>query len=280
MLDHTDLPFLRHRTGRLTALAGVMLVLSLFPGPAAHAGDGGLLDDVTDVAGAVTEPVVDPALEAVQTVVPPVEEAVEPVVEEVVEPAVSQAEDAVEKATADDRGAPPEGEAPAQVEEDGPGDGPRGEPAAHAAEPVTASQPAPASVATAPTAPGGGHTTGEAGRGDEPGNAGADRSRGGQRPSAASCDGISDLPPRGAATTAVQAGLDLRYAGVTEASPGDARVDDRSEGSRAFVLPGDGGPAPALVAPDPVRALWLTGLVALVMMLTAGLTVVLVRELE
>jgi hypothetical protein len=280
MLDHTDLPFLRHRTGRLTALAGVMLVLSLFPGPAAHAGDGGLLDDVTDVAGAVTEPVVDPALEAVETVVPPVEEAVEPVVEEVVEPTVSQVEDAVEKATGDDRGAPPEGEAPAQVEEEGPGDGPRGEPAAQAAEPVTASQPAPASVATAPTAPGSGHTTGDAGRGDESGNTAADRSRGGQRPSAASCDGISDLPPRGAAAPAVQAGRDLREAGVTEASRGDARLDDRSEGSRAFVLPGDGGPAPALVAPDPVRALWLTGLVALVMMLTAGLTVVLVRELE
>lgn len=281
MPDHTDLLRLRHRTGRSTVLAGVVLVMSLSPGPAAHAGDGGLLDDVTEVVGAVTEPVVDPALDTVQTVVPPVEQVVEPVVENVVQPTVSEVEHAVDKATGDDRGAPPEGEAaPAKVEDDGPGNGPHGEPVAEAAEPVatTVTQPAAPTPTTAPTGPGSGHSTSHAGRGDEPRTAAADRSRGEQRPSAA-CDGVSGLPPRGAAAPLVQ-DRDPRDVEVAGSSRRDTRLDDSSEGGRTFVLPGHGGPAPALVAPDAFRALWLAGLVGLVMMLTAGLTVVLVRELE
>lgn len=280
MPDQTDLLFLRHRAGRWTVLAGVILAMSLSPGPAAHAGDGGLLDDVTDVAGAVTEPVVDPALEEVQTVVPPVEQAVEPAVEHVVQPTVSRVEHAGEEATGDDPGAPPKGEAPAQVEDDGPGDGPDGEPDAQAGEPVTASQPAAVTLTTTPAGQGSSHGTGEAGRGDEPGTAAAGRPRGGQRPSAASCDGISDLPPRGAAAPVAQHGRDVREAEVAGPGRGDAPPDDRSDGVRAFVLPGEGAPAPALVAPDAVRALWLAGLVALVLILAAGLTVVLARELE
>jgi hypothetical protein len=278
MPDHTEMLLLRHRPGRWTVLAGVVLVMSLSPGPAAHAGDGGLLDDVTEVAGTVTDPVVEPVVEAVQTVVPPVEQAVEPVVEDVVQPTVSEVEHAVDEATGDDRGAPPEGEAPARVEDDGPGDGPHGEPVAEAAEPVTASQPAAATLTTAPTGPGSGHSTSGARRGDEPRSAAADRSRERQRPSAA-CDGVSGLPPRGAAAPVVQ-DRDARDAEVAGSSRRDTRLDDRSAGGRTFVLPGHGGPAPALVAPDAARALWLAGLVALVMMLTAGLTVVLVRELE
>jgi hypothetical protein len=276
MPDHTDLLFLRHRTGRWTVLAGLVLVMSLSPGPAAHAGDGGLLDDLTEVAGTVTDPVVDPALEAVHTVVPPVEQAVEPVVEDVVQPTVSQVEHAVEEATGGDRGAPPEGEAPARVEDDGPGDGPAGDPVAQAAEPVTAVQPAAAT--TTPSNGGSGHSASEARRGDEPRTAAADRSREGQRPSAA-CDGVSGLPPRGAAAPVVQ-DRGARDAEVAGSSRRDTRLDDSSEGGRTFVLPGHDGPAPALAAPDAARALWLAGLVALVMMLTAGLTVVLVRELE
>jgi hypothetical protein len=258
MHDHTDLLLLRRRAGRWTVLAGAVLAMSLSsPGPAAHAGDGGLLDDVTGAAGAVTEPVVDPALEVVQAVVPPVEQVVEPVVEDVVEPTVSQVESAVEETTGGDQGARPDGGARAQAEDDGPGDRPDGEPVAQAAEPVTSSQPAPTTPATVA----------------------AGRPRGGPRAVAASCDGIDGLPPRGAAAPVVR-DRDVRDAEVAGASRGDGRIDDRSDRARAFVLPGPGGPAPALVAPDPVHALWLTGLVALVMMLTAGLTVVLVRELE
>jgi hypothetical protein len=278
MPDHTEMLLLRHRTGRWTVLAGAVLVMSLSPSPAVHAGDGGLLDDVTEVAGTVTDPVVEPVVEAVQTVVPPVEQAVEPVVEDVVQPTVSEVEHAVDAAAGDDRGAPSEGEAPARVEDDGPGDGPRGEPVAEAAEPVTASQPAAATLTTAPTGPGSGHPTSGARRGDEPRTAAADRSRERPRPSAA-CDGVSGLPPRGAAAPVVQ-DRDARDVEVAGSSRRDTRLDDRSEGGRTFVLPGHGGPAPALVAPDAARALWLAGLVALVMMLTAGLTVVLVRELE
>jgi hypothetical protein len=224
----------------------------------------------------VTDPVVEPVVEAVQTVVPPVEQAVEPVVEDVVQPTVSEVEHAVDKAAGDDRGAPPEGEAPARVEDDGPGDGPAGEPVAQAAEPVTAVQPAAAT--TTPSNGGSGHSASEARRGDEPRTAAADRSREGQRPSAA-CDGVSGLPPRGAAAPVVQ-DRGARDAEVAGSSRRDTRLDDSSEGGRTFVLPGHDGPAPALAAPDAVRALWLAGLVALVMMLTAGLTVVLVRELE
>lgn len=280
MLDHTDLLLLRRRTGRWTVLAGAVLAMSLSsPGPAAHAGDGGLLDDVTGTAATVTEPVVDPALEAVQTVVAPVEQAVEPVVEDVVEPTVSQVEGAVEETTGDDRGARPDGGARAQAEDDDPGERPDGEPAGQAAEPGTSSQPVAATPATTPADQAGSDAAGQAGRGDGPGTAAADRPRGGQRPVAASCDGVDALPPRGAAAPVVR-DRDVRDAEVAGSSRDDGRLGDRSDGARAFVLPGPGGPAPALVAPDPLRALWLTGLVALVMMLTAGLTVVLVRELE
>lgn len=280
MYDHTDLLLLRRRAGRWTVLAGAVLVMSLSsPGPAAHAGDGGLLDDVTGAAGTVTEPVVDPALEAVQTVVPPVEQVVEPVVEDVVEPTVSQVESAVEETTGGDQGAPPDGGARAQAEDDGPVDRPDGEPVAQAAEPVTSTQPAATTPATTPAGQGSSHATGQAGPGDGPATVAAGRPRGGPRAVAASCDGIDGLPPRGAAAPVVR-DRDVRDAEVAGASRGDGRIDDRSDRARAFVLPGPGGPAPALVAPDPVHALWLTGLVALVMMLTAGLTVVLVRELE
>ncbi|TGN64986.1 hypothetical protein EXE59_14200 [Nocardioides eburneiflavus] len=279
MPDHTDLLLLRRRAGRWTALAGAVLAMSLSsPGPAAHAGDGELLDDVTGAAGTVTEPVVDPVLEAIETVVPPVEQAVEPVVEDVVEPTVTQVEDAVQETTGGDRGAPSEGAARSQAEHD-PGDRPDSEPVAQAAEPVTSSQPAPATPATTPTGQGSSHATGQEGPGDGPGAGATDRPRGGRRAVAASCDGVDGLPPRGAAAPVVR-DRDVRDAEVAGSSRGDGRPDDRSDGARAFVLPGPGGPAPALVEPDPVRTLWLTGLVALVMMLTAGLTVVLVRELE
>jgi hypothetical protein len=255
-----------------------MLVMSLFPGPAAHAGDGGLLDDATDVVGAVTNPSWTRALETVQTVVAPVEQAVQPAVEHAVEPTVSEVENAVDRATGDDGGAPPAGEAPAQREDDGPNGGRKGGPDVQAAEPVTASQPAAAT--TTPSGEGSGHGTGESGPGDAPGNAAADRSRAGQRASAASCDAISGLPLRGAAAPVVQLRRDVRDAEVAGPGGGVEQPDDRSDDVRAFVLPKEGGPAPALVDPDAVRALWLTGLVVLVLMLAAGLTVVLVRELE
>lgn len=282
MPDHTDLLRPRHRGMGWTVLAGVILAMSLSPGPAAHAGDSGLLDDVTevtDVAGAVTAPVVDPALETAQTAVPPVEQAVEPAVEHVVEPTVSGGQHSVEKATGGDGGPVPETEALPQGDDDGPGDGPDGEADATAAEPVTASQP-PDAAQIVPPGQGSGDDTGEPGRGDAQGDAAADRARGRQRPSAPSCDGVSGLPPRGTATSVVQLRRDVRSGDVGETGWKDTRPDDRSDGFREFTLPGRGGPTAPLALPDGGRALWLTGLVALVTMLAMCLTVVLVRELE
>lgn len=265
MSHHTDLLRPRHRGMGWTVLTGVILATSLFPGPAAHAGDGGLLDDVTevtDVAGAGTAPVVDPALEAAQTAVPPVEQAVEPVAEQVVEPTVSKGQHAVEEAAG----------------VDGPDEGPDGEPAT-AAEPVTASQP-PDATQIVPVGQGSGDDTGEPARGDAQGNAAADRARGRQRPSAPPCDGVSGRPPRGTATSVVQLRRDVRSGDVDEAGWRDTRPDDRSDGFREFTLPGRGGPTAPLALPDGGRALWLTGLVGLVIMLAVCLTVVLVCELE
>lgn len=281
MPHHTGLLRPRHRGMGWTVLTGVILATSLFPGPAAHAGDGGLLDDVTevtDVAGAVTAPVVDPALEAAQTAVPPVEQAVEPVAEQVVEPTVSKGQHAVEEAAGGDGGPVPESKALPQGGVDGPDEGPDGEPAT-AAEPVTASQP-PDATQIVPVGQGSGDDTGEPARGDAQGNAAADRARGRQRPSAPPCDGVSGLPPRGTATSVVQLRRDVRSGDVDEAGWRDTRPDDRSDGFREFTLPGRGGPTAPLALPDGGRALWLTGLVGLVIMLAVCLTVVLVCELE
>lgn len=280
MRDHTNLSSLRHRAGRWAVLAGATLAISLFPGAAAHAGDGGLLDDVTDVAGAVTEPVVDPALETVETVVEPVEQAVEPVVEDVVEPTVSEVEQAADEVTDDEGVTPPERPDPATRDDDGPTGRPDSGPGEQAAGPVTAAQPAAATPTSAPADDGSGDAAGAADRGDGSGSAAADGPRGGKRPSAAPCDGVDDLPARGAAAPVVDRGGRTSDAEVAGASRSDARSGDDPGRGRALDLPEEGGPVPALVAPDPSRALWLTGLVALVLTLTAGLTVVLVRELE
>ena len=279
---------------RLAVLAGTTLTMSLSLAPASQAMDGGLLDDVTDVAGDVTEPVVDPALEAVETVVPPVEHAVEAVTEHVVEPTASEVEHVVE-ATGGGSAAPG-GQPPVQVEGDGPttdpgagpGAGPGNEPGsepgdgpgAPAIDPVTASQPPGATPTPPPAGPGiSDDDTGVPGRGDESGTPAADPLRGRQRPSPASCDRGADLPPRGAAAPVAQ----RRDVGTAEpAQPGetDTRSADRSDSSSTFLRPGNGALAPAVAAPDASRALWLAGLVGLGMMLAMSLTVVLARELE
>lgn len=298
MPDHTDLRLLRHRAVRLAVLAGTTLTMSLSLAPASQAMDGGLLDDVTDVAGDVTEPGVDPALEAVETVVPPVEHAVEAVTEHVVEPTASEVEHVVE-ATGGGSAAPG-GQPPVQVEGDGPttdpgadpgagpGAGPGNEPGsepgdgpgAPAIDPVTASQPPGATPTPPPAGPGNSDDdTGVPGRGDESGTPAADPLRGRQRPSPASCDRGADLPPRGAAAPVAQ----RRDVGTAEpAQPGetDTRSADRSDSSSTFLRPGNGALAPAVAAPDASRALWLAGLVGLGMMLAMSLTVVLARELE
>ena len=86
-----------------------------------------------------------------------------------------------------------------------------------------------------------------------------------------------DLPPWD--NSAVD-GYAIRYADVAGASEGDGGAGDPPGRDRALGLPAEAGPAPALVPPDATRALWLAGLVALVLTLVAGVTVVLARELE
>ncbi|GAA1434493.1 hypothetical protein GCM10009641_27960 [Mycobacterium cookii] len=289
MSDPTDL-LLRHRAVRWTVLLGVVLAMSLSLAPASHATDGGHLGDLTDVAGAVTEPVVEPVVEpvhaAVQTVVPPVEHAVEPVTAHVVEPALSQVEHAGEAASGGPEDGPVGGASGGSGggSDDSSGGG-SGGPAAggdgvSAVGSVTGSQPPGATSSAAPAGQGSGDDTGAPGRRDGPGTAVADRTRGGQRPSPASCDGVGDLPARGAATPAVQVRQDVRSSDAAEPGWTDGRSADRSDGFRGFVLPGEGVPAPALSGPDAARALWLAVLVAVAIMLAMGLTVVLARELE
>lgn len=281
MSDHTNL-LSRHRAGRAALLAGVVLAMSLSPGPAAHAGDE-LLGDVTDVTGALTDPVVDPALEAVETVVPPAEPLVEPVVEDIVEPTVADVEQAVAtvvgEASGDDGGAPPSREDPARGRDERPAGGRGGEPDAGTAEPATAPQTA--AQPNTPAAQGGdGDGSVRAGRVDEQETAAADRPSRGSRRSASPCDAASGLPPRGATVAVVRHSGGAPDAEVAGASEGDGGAGDPPGRDRALGLPAEAGPAPALVPPDATRALWLAGLVALVLTLVAGVTVVLARELE
>ncbi|MFC7727363.1 hypothetical protein ACFQW6_19805 [Nocardioides sp. GCM10028917] len=94
--NQTDSPVVRAWLGRAAALAGATLLMSLSAGPGAHADDG-LLGDVTEVAGAVTQPVAEPVAQTVQSAVPqPVQQVVEPAVSQVMQPVVSHAEQTVE----------------------------------------------------------------------------------------------------------------------------------------------------------------------------------------
>jgi len=202
----------RHWQGRTAAIASVTLALSLSASPGAHA-DGGLLDDVTEVVGGVTDPVVTPTVEAVQSAVPqPVQQAVEPAVEHVVEPAVSQVEQAGNAVPGADRVVQPVVKAvepvvrPTEPSDGGPGDGPAGGTSDPSSEPAADPAGAPSPAESAPSGDHAAATPGHGGgHGDAQGNGDADddaatgRPRDGERPSGdAECTEGSgaDLPPR------------------------------------------------------------------------------------
>lgn len=99
MLKQMASPAFRHSSGLAGVLAGATVWLLFLGSPAAHAGDGGLLDDATQVVEGATEQVVEPVADAVQSPVPPlVEQAAEPVVQQAVVPTAPEPEKTV-KAT-------------------------------------------------------------------------------------------------------------------------------------------------------------------------------------
>lgn len=296
MTNQTGSPLLLRWPGRIAVLAGATLVFPLSAAPVAHADDGGLLGGVTQVVGGATQPVVPPA---VQSAVPqPVQEAVEPVVEAVVEPAESQAEQA----------APPVTEVvePAVRRAENQGEQPVEDPAAQDVDPAVGSAQAPVTPqAPVPGGPTSSHAVDGPGHGgSEPSAAATNGPRDEQRPSGVGgCTGVSDLPPRAMAVSALlqhpgriageseQALWDLTNALMHLWVEGDAprSVDVGSPDGgvndlRAFGLP-DGGTTdlPALdtsSADRMLRVLGLFGLLGLLGLLAAGLTVILAPRLE
>lgn len=100
MLKQTPTPAAgRHLWGRAGVLVGAAVWLSLVVTPAAHAGDGGLLDDPVEVLDGVAGQVVEPVTPtAPSSVPPPVDQAVAPTVQPVVSPTATAAEETVEEA--------------------------------------------------------------------------------------------------------------------------------------------------------------------------------------
>lgn len=99
MLKQTPTPAGRHLWGRAGVLVGAAVWLSLVGSPAAHAGDGGLLDDAAEVVDGVAGQAVEPVTQtAPSSVPPPVDQAVAPTVQPVVSPTATAAEETVEEA--------------------------------------------------------------------------------------------------------------------------------------------------------------------------------------
>ena len=307
---------LRRWVGRGVVLAAATIVLSLSAGPGAHAGDSGLLGDVTEVVGGATQPVVQPAVEAVQSAVPqPVQEAVEPAVASVVEPAASQVEQAVTAVPGADKAAEPVVKVvepvvhPAESRADGgaddradgradePAEQPAGEPATGIVDPVDGSAQAPAaSQASASNGQTGSNAVGWSGDGGAASPATTSPTRDEQLPSRAGpCD---DLPPRPMAVSAVVQHPDERDAdqdlwNLTNALmhswidgdvPGSVDVGPPTdEDGDAWALGSLRGEDTDLQAPGrwgTVEVLKLLGLFGLLGLLAAGLAVVVARQTE
>lgn len=307
---------LRRWVGRGVVLSAATIVLSLSAGPGAHAGDAGLLGDVTEGVGGATQPDLQPAVGAVQSAVPqPVQEAVEPAVENVVVPAASHVEQAVtsvpgaDKAAgpavkvvepvvrqADDRagGGADDGNG-ARVDE--PVEQPAGEPATGVVDPGDGPAQGPAAAQTSVSSgQTGSNAAGGSGDGGSASPATTSPTRDEQLPSRAGpCD---DLPPRPMAVSAIVGHPDERDAdqelwNLTNALmhswidgdvPGSVDVGPPSdEDGDAWALGPLGGEDTDLQAPGTwgtVEVLGLLGLFGVLGLLAAGVAVVVARQTE
>ena len=307
MTNQTSLVLLPRWARRAGVLAAATLVLSLSCGAGAHA-DGGLLDDVTEVAGGATQQG-QPVVEAVQSAVAqPVPEVVQPVVEQVVEPTVSQVEQALGAVPGADDGAEPVVEevkevgrgpqAPAEAPAAGDG-GPVQSGQAPAAPQAPAASEAPVPVPSGPL--GGGSSDGPRHQ-EEHGSASTGSPRGDDAPVllADACD----LPPRTLTAPAMvhqlggsdgpradQTVWGLAYALMQmwaqgALSPSFARdwPEDRASEARTPGLTEARSPAAPMPATDATGAVGMLGMLGVLgvvlLLLAAGLTIVLTQQDE